>query len=84
MTVRPGGEKAWGISSMYINTLWKGVKRWRQTPLHDAQWQSTRRYARIGSLLNHKKAPCYVTGQPLEQVSQRGCGASVFRFSKLS
>lgn len=40
MTVHPGGEKAWGISSMYINTLWKGVKRWRQTLLHDAQWQA--------------------------------------------
>lgn len=34
MTVPPGGEEAQEISSMYVNILWKGVKRWRQALLH--------------------------------------------------
>lgn len=74
MTVPPRGEEAWGFSSMYINTLWKGVKRWRQTLLNDAQWQSIRHYIHIESLPNHKKILCVsvcVAGPPLEQVSQR-------------
>lgn len=57
MTVPAGGEEAWGISSMYVNTLWKGVKRWRQTLLHGAQWQSIRCYVHIESLPNHKETP---------------------------
>lgn len=85
MTVPPGGEESWGISSMYINTVWKGVKRGRQTLLHGAQWQSKRHDIHIESLCNHKKILCVcVAEQPLEQVSQRGCDASVFKCSKLS
>lgn len=87
MTVPPGVEQAQGISSMYVNTLWKGVKRWRQTLLHGAQWQSIRCYVHIESLPNHKKTHflcVYMAGQPLEQVFQRCCGASVCRCSKLS
>lgn len=57
MNVPAGGEEAWGISSMYVNTLWKGVKRWRQTLLHGAQWQSIRCYVHIESLPNHKETP---------------------------
>lgn len=55
--------------------------------LHGAQWQSIRHYIHIESLSNHKKTPrvCVcVAGQPLEQVSQRGCDASVFKCSELN
>lgn len=87
MTLPPGGEEAQEISSVYVNILWKGVKRWRQTLLHHAQWQSIMCYVHIQSLPNHKRTPflsVYVAGQPFKQVSQRGYGAPVFRCSKLS